>query len=59
MIACFFPFGFSIDYETVCLPVDILSGSPALRQTVDARITREALDEAAWWEEARPALLYE
>lgn len=54
------------EYEYDKPPIDILFGSPRLRQVLecrpppgDARIAELArLDEAAWWRRVRPFLLY-
>jgi uncharacterized protein YbbC (DUF1343 family) len=54
------------EYEREKMPIDILFGSSPLRETLqsesvatDATIKELArLDEAAWWQRARPHLLY-
>jgi len=53
------------EYEERAMPIDILSGSDALRRAVDAGgAPRDFegvidVDAAAWWDAVRPALLYE
>ncbi len=55
------------EYEREKMPIDILFGSPALRETLisespvsDATIRELArLDEAAWWQRVQPHLLYD
>ncbi len=52
------------EYETDRMPIDILSGSSALRETIDAGGGKEELsactklDATAWWKEVGPHLLY-
>jgi uncharacterized protein YbbC (DUF1343 family) len=52
------------EYEREKMPIDILSGGPALREALDAGLTPSALgkvtclDESAWWAEVEPHLLY-
>jgi hypothetical protein len=54
------------EYEREKTPIDILFGSPLLRQRLsenevsDATIKGlAALDEAAWWRRVQPILLYD
>jgi uncharacterized protein YbbC (DUF1343 family) len=55
------------EYEREKMPIDILFGSPRLRETLsselavsDATINELArLDEAAWWRRVQPYLLYD
>ena len=53
------------EYETVKLPIDILSGGTALREAIDAGLTPEslervtAIDGALWEKSIRPDRLYE
>ena len=52
------------EYEYEKMPIDILSGSPALREAVDPGLDAEglgritSLDEDGWRREVRPYLLY-
>ncbi|MCC6781828.1 MAG: DUF1343 domain-containing protein [Planctomycetes bacterium] len=52
------------EYETAKEPIDILSGSRALRLAIDAGADRAALDSlaavdvSAWWDEVGDAVLY-
>ena len=53
------------EYEEVLMPIDILSGSSRLRETIDGGSTTptdvERLAEVnagQWWEQSRPCLLY-
>lgn len=52
------------EYEAVKMPIDILSGGPALRETIDRGADRAALDRLAavdvdaWWRSVDDALLY-
>ena len=52
------------EYETERMPIDILSGSSALRQTIDAGgsadelAARTHLEPTAWWHDVAPHLLY-
>jgi len=55
------------EYEREKMPIDILFGSPRLREAIlsetphpHATITElSRLDESAWWQRARPYLLYD
>jgi uncharacterized protein YbbC (DUF1343 family) len=52
------------EYETAKEPIDLLSGSRALRLSIDAGADRAALDSlaavdvSAWWDEVGDAVLY-
>jgi len=53
------------EYETEKMPFDILSGGSRLREGLEQGLTKQALDdltaldEAAWWTEVEPYLLYQ
>jgi uncharacterized protein YbbC (DUF1343 family) len=53
------------EYETEKMPIDILSGGPQLRESLDCDVTPAvvdrltAVDESGWWQEVEPYLLYE
>lgn len=52
------------EYEYERMPLDLLSGGPHLRTSLEGGLTPAALqrlttvDEAAWWQETAPYLLY-
>lgn len=53
------------EYEQENMPIDILSGGSELREALERGLTKQALedlttlDETAWWQEAKPFLLYQ
>jgi uncharacterized protein YbbC (DUF1343 family) len=53
------------EYELQRMPIDLLAGGPDLRQDLDEGLTPQvleeltALDEAGWWTEVGPHLLYQ
>jgi uncharacterized protein YbbC (DUF1343 family) len=52
------------EYETRKMPIDLLSGAPDLREGIEEGLTPSrldelaAVDEAGWWSEVEPYLLY-